>query len=68
MEKFSADLRIPFDVAIDYNKTVSKLYNVKVEPQAIFLSADHIIKGAILGGVTEPEFDEILGGEWQRKP
>ena len=22
------------------------------------------IKGAILGGVTEPELDEILGGEW----
>ena len=64
VEKFAQDLNIPFPVAIDYNKKVTKLYNVKVEPQTIILNSGHLIKGAILGGVTEPEFDEILGGEW----
>ena len=65
VEKFATDLQIPFPVAIDYNKTVTKLFNVKVEPQTIILNSDHLIKGAILGGVTEPEFDEILADEWK---
>ena len=63
VEKFAADLQIPFPVAIDYNKTVTKLYNVKVEPQTIILNSEHLIKGAILGGVTEPELDEILAAD-----
>lgn len=66
VEKFSADLQIPFPVAIDYNKKVSKLFNVKAEPQTIILNSGHLIKGAILGGVTEAELDEILAVEWQR--
>lgn len=65
VEKFAADLNIPFPVAIDYNKKVSELYNVKVKPQTIILNSEHLIKGAILGGVTEPELDEILGSEWR---
>jgi len=65
VEKFVTDLQIPFPVAIDYNKKVSKLFNVKVEPQTIILDSEHLIKGAILGGVTEPEFDEILADEWK---
>jgi len=64
VEKFAADLQIPFPVAMDYNKTVTELYNVKVEPQTIILNSEHLIKGAVLGGVTEPEFDEILGEVW----
>ena len=65
VEKFADDLKIPFQVAIDYGKVVTKLFNVKAEPQTIMLDSGHFIKGAILGGVTEPEFDEILGGEWK---
>ena len=65
VEKFVADLQIPFPVAIDYNKKVTKLFNVKAEPQTIIINSGHLIKGAILGGVTEPEFEEILAGEWQ---
>jgi peroxiredoxin len=60
VEKFVADLQIPFPVAIDYNKKVTKLFNVKAEPQTIILNSEHLIKGAILGGVTEAELDEIL--------
>lgn len=67
VRKFAKDLDIPFPVAIDYDHRVSKLFNVKVEPQTIILNSDHLIKGAILGGVTEPELDEILIGEWLKK-
>jgi peroxiredoxin len=64
VEKFAADLEVPFPIAIDYGRKVSKLFNIKAEPQTIILDAGHLIKGAILGGVTEAELDEILGGEW----
>lgn len=64
VKKFAADLEVPFPLAIDYGRKVSALFNVKVEPQTIILDSRHLIKGAILGGVTEPELDEILGGEW----
>lgn len=67
VKKFAKDLDIPFPVAIDYDHRVSKLFNVKVEPQTIILNSAHLIKGAILGGVTEPELDEILGSEWLKK-
>lgn len=67
VEKFTTDLKIPFPVAIDYGRKISKLFNVKVEPQTIILNSQHLIKGAILGGVTEPELDEILGKEWTKK-
>jgi peroxiredoxin len=67
VKKFAADLNIPFPVAIDYGRKVSKLFNVRVEPQTIILNSHHLIKGAILGGVTRPEFDEILGDEWLKK-
>lgn len=61
---FAKDLQIPFPVTIDYNRKVSQAYNIKVEPQTVILDADHLIKGAILGGVGEKELDEILGGLW----
>ncbi|MBU0480988.1 MAG: redoxin domain-containing protein [Proteobacteria bacterium] len=60
VEKFVAELAIPFPVAIDFNKKVSDLFRVRVEPQAIILGPDHVIIGAILGGVTEAELDELL--------
>ena len=67
VKKFATDLNIPFPVAIDYGRKISKLFNVRIEPQTIILNSDHLIKGAILGGVTEPELEEILGGEWLQK-
>ena len=61
VEKFAHELEIPFPVAIDYNKKISELFRVKIEPQAIILGPDHTIIGAILGGVTREELDELLG-------
>ncbi len=64
VKKFVDELQIPFPVAIDYNRQVSQVYNIKIEPQTIILDASHRIKGAILGGVTEKELDEMLGRLW----
>lgn len=61
---FAKELQIPFPVAIDRNRQVSRAYNIRVEPQTVVLGADHRIKGAILGGVGEKELDEILGSHW----
>ena len=64
IRQFARDLDIPFPVGIDYNRKVSKLFNVKIEPQTIVLDGGHVIRGAILGGVTAEELDEILGHGW----
>ena len=64
VKQFAEELRIPFPVAIDYNRQVSEVYNIKIEPQTIVLDPAHRIKGAILGGVTEKELDEMLGHLW----
>ncbi|HSH12844.1 MAG TPA: TlpA disulfide reductase family protein, partial [Desulfurivibrionaceae bacterium] len=61
---FAKELQIPFPVAIDYDRKVSKAYNIKVEPQTVILGSDHRIRGAIRGGVGEKELDEILGFPW----
>jgi peroxiredoxin len=63
VSEFATDLGIPFPVAIDYDGKVSKLYNINVKPQTIVLGSDHLIRGAILGGVSEAELDEMLAGE-----
>jgi peroxiredoxin len=67
VEKFATDLNIPFPVAIDHGREISKSFNIMAEPQTIILNSHHLIKGAILGGVTGAELDEILGGEWLPK-
>jgi len=64
VKKFVDELQIPFPVAIDYNRQVSQVYNIKIEPQTIVLDSSQRIKGAILGGVTEKELDEMLGRLW----
>ena len=67
VEKFATDLNIPFPVAIDLDRKISDLFNIKVKPQTIILDSSHMIRGAILGGVTEPELEEILGKEWTQQ-
>lgn len=64
VKAFAEELKIPFPVAIDYDRKVSRAFNIKVEPQTIILGADHRIRGAILGGVGERELDELLAGLW----
>ncbi len=61
VRQFVADLEIGFPVLIDKDGTISKRYNIKVEPQTIVLSPDHRILAAILGGVSEQELKNMLG-------
>lgn len=63
--KFAKDLNISFPVGIDANRKISELFNIKVKPQTIVFDANHLIRGAILGGVTEVELEELLGAGWQ---
>lgn len=62
VRQFVADLEIGFPVLMDKDGTISKRYNIKVEPQTIIISPDHRILAAILGGVSEAELKNLLGG------
>jgi len=59
---FVADLEIGFPVVLDGDGSISKSYSIKIEPQTIFIGPDHRILAAILGGVSEAEFQSLLGG------
>jgi len=58
---FVADLEIAFPVIKEGGEAIGLQYNVKIVPQTIFISPDGRILTAILGGVGEAEFKEILG-------
>ena len=62
MRKFVKDLEIGFPVLVDSDGKIAASYNIKVEPQTIFISPDHKLMTAILGGVSEEELKKILGG------
>jgi len=61
VRKFVDDLEIAFPVIKDGGEAIGLQYNVKFVPQTIFISPDGRIVTAILGGVGEAEFKEILG-------
>ena len=61
VRQFVADLDIGFPVLIDKDGTISRRYNIKVEPQTIIISPDHRILAAILGGVSEADLKNLLG-------
>ncbi|MGV1098895.1 peroxiredoxin family protein [Thiovibrio sp. JS02] len=62
VRQFVADLEIPFPVVLDRDGAISASYNIKMEPQTIFISPRHTILAAVLGGVSEGEFQNLLGG------
>jgi peroxiredoxin len=61
VKAFVADLDIAFPVIKEGGQAIATQYNVKIVPQTIFISPDGVILTAILGGVGEAEFKEILG-------
>lgn len=67
VRRFVADLDIGFPVLLDKDGSISARYNIKIEPQTIFISPDHKLLGAILGGVSEPELIKIMGGYLDKK-
>jgi len=62
VRQFVADLEIGFPVLIDKDGAIASRYNIKVEPQTIIISPDHKIIAAMLGGVSEAELKNLLGG------
>jgi peroxiredoxin len=60
VRKFVDELGILFPVVLDHDQKIAKLYRVKIVPQTIVLDPDHKIVGAILGGVSEAELDDLL--------
>ena len=60
VKKFVADLGIKFPVIHDTTGEIAAHYLIKIVPQAIVLSPELKIKGAILGGVSETELNHLL--------
>jgi peroxiredoxin len=61
VRRFVADLFIPFPVVRDQGGRISASYDVRIEPQTIFISPEQEIIGAVLGGVSEAEMRGLLG-------
>lgn len=60
IQQFVDDLKIEFPVVLDSQRKVADLFRVQVIPQTIILDPQHKIIGAILGGVSSAEFDDML--------
>ena len=67
VRRFVADLDIGFPVLLDTDGTISSRYNIKIEPQTVFISPDHKLLGAILGGVSEADLKSLLGKYLDKK-
>ncbi|MFH0781712.1 MAG: TlpA disulfide reductase family protein [Pseudomonadota bacterium] len=61
LRAFSGELATAFPVIADNSAKLADLYGIRAYPQTLFLSPDHKILAAILGGVGEAEMTEILG-------
>jgi peroxiredoxin len=61
LRKFVTDLEIEFPVLSDPKGRIAASYFVKLLPQTIILDSDHRIIGAMLGGVSREELQDLLG-------
>lgn len=68
VHSFIEDLHIRFPVIQDPKGKISEKYLVKAVPQAIILSPELKIQGAVLGGVSEVELDRLLADYIHPKP
>ena len=60
VQKFVSDLGITFPVLLDPARHIADQYRVQVVPQTIILDPAHKVIGAILGGVSKEELDNLL--------
>jgi len=60
LEKFIEELQLDFPVAMDEGAKLADLYGVKAYPQTIFIGPQGQLLAALLGGVGEPEMEEIF--------
>jgi len=61
LRAFAGELGTVFPVILDNAAKLADLYSIRAYPQTLFLSPDHKILAAMLGGVGEAELSEILG-------
>lgn len=61
LQTFAEELAATFPVIADNSAKLANLYGIRAYPQTLFLSPDHKILAAVLGGVGEAEMIEILG-------
>ncbi|OGQ96381.1 MAG: hypothetical protein A2521_09180 [Deltaproteobacteria bacterium RIFOXYD12_FULL_57_12] len=61
VKAFAEELAIPFPVIYDTDGQIAKQYHIKAQPLALFLDPDQKLIAALLGGVTAPQMEEILG-------
>lgn len=61
VKDFVQELNVGFPVIYDPEGKIAKQYNVKVQPLTLVLSPEHKLMAALLGGVSEPELNELLG-------
>lgn len=60
VQKFVSDLGITFPVVLDTDRKIANQYRVQAVPQTIVLDPAHKVIGAILGGVSKEELDNLL--------
>ncbi len=60
IQEFVNDLGIIFPVVLDPDRKIADQYRVQVVPQTILLDPTHRVIGAILGGVSKEELDNLL--------
>jgi peroxiredoxin len=60
VQKFVDDLGIAFPVVLDPDRKIADQYRVQVVPQTVILDPAHRVVGAILGGVSKEELDNLL--------
>jgi cytochrome c biogenesis protein CcmG, thiol:disulfide interchange protein DsbE len=60
VQKFVDDLGISFPVVLDPDRKIADQFRVQVVPQTIILDPAHRVIGAILGGVSKEELDNLL--------
>ncbi|MBU1568380.1 MAG: TlpA family protein disulfide reductase [Proteobacteria bacterium] len=61
LRAFAEELGTIFPVILDNAAKLADQYGIRAYPQTLFLSPDHKIVAALLGGVGEAELSEILG-------
>ena len=62
VQRFIADLEIEFPVLMDPDDRIAELYRVKLDPMAVFISPEHKLTNAVLGGVGEEQMQRLVGG------
>jgi len=60
VQKFVDDLGIIFPVVLDPDRKIADQFRVRVAPQTFLLDPNHRIIGAILGGVSKEQLDDLL--------